>query len=236
MPNPDPSDTPIRQFSPAILTGLRSSGASLLGLSICSCVLFLAGCGSTDAVSSTPRSQDDLVETQNDPLLDVPDDFELEIKVLVGRKVTNQDVLERREVHMVLFPDGTLHAAAGSEVIPGARPGLARTLLRGQVADTWALLGRLDLRDVGDPPTSLVRAPGQAEIVHVVEVTANGERRRQVLRFVGPCGDSVSTTLVRSIGGLAWLTDAPQLGNDIIPLRYDFGPDPWERYRGTAEK
>ena len=236
MSNPDFSDPPIRQSSRSILTGLRSSGFNLPGLFICLGLLSLVGCGSTNAVSSNARSQAERVERNNDPLLDVPDDFELEIKVLVGKKVDDQDVLERREVHMVLFPDGTLHAAAGSEVIPGARPGLARTLLRGQVADTWALLGRLDLRDVGDSPTRPVRAPGQAEIVHVVEVTANGERRRQVLRFVGPCDDSVSTTLVRSIGGLAWLTDVPQVGNDIIPLRYDFGPDPWERYRGSAEK
>ena len=236
MSNPDPSDTLIRQFSLSSLTGPRSSGFSLPGLFIGLCFLCLAGCGSTDAVSSNARSQTVPVDRNNDPLLDVPDDFELEIKVLVGNKVADQDVLERREVHMVLFPDGTLHAAAGSEVIPGARPGLARTLLRGQVADTWALLGRLDLRDVGDSPTRPVRAPGQAEIVHVVDVTADGERRRHVLRFVGSCRDSVSTTLVRSIGGLAWLTDAPQIGNDIIPLRYDFGPDPWERYRGTAEK
>lgn len=236
MPSPDPSDNLIRQFSLSCLTGLRSSCASLPGLCLCLCSLSLGGCGSTDAVSSNARSQNAAVQRNNDPLLDVPDDFELEIKVLVGKKVMDQNVLERREVHMVLFPDGTLHAAAGSEVIPGARPGLARTLLRGQVADTWALLGRLDLRDVGDSPTRPVRAPGQAEIVHVVEVTANGERRRQVLRFVGPCADSASTTLVRSIGGLAWLTDAPQAGNDIVPLRYDFGPDPWERYRGTARQ
>ncbi len=165
----------------------------------------------------------------------VPDDFELEIKVLVGSKVVDQDLLERREVHMVLFPDGTLHAAAGSAVIPGARPGLARTLLRGQVADAWALLGRLDLRETGDSPAQPVRPPGQAEIVHVIEVTANGDRKRSVARFVGPSRDSVSTTLIRSIGGLAWLPDAPEAGNDIIPLRYDFGPDPWERYRGTLD-
>ena len=238
MPNPVLSDNRIRQTSSRRPSPIRGACSSLVLASIGICLSGVVGCASQNAVVSPSVSEPVLSKPGpdlSDPLAGVPDDFELEIKVFVGNKVSDQDLLERRDVHMVLFPDGTLHAAAGEQVIPGARPGLARTLLRGQVADAWALLGRLDLRDGGESPARPVRPAGRAEIVHIVELTANGERRRHVKRFVGSCQDSVTTTLVRSIGGLAWLTDAPPAGNDIIPLRYDFGPDPWERYRKSAQ-
>jgi hypothetical protein len=225
----------MNQPSPSGMSRIHVSRSALVRASICLWLIGAIGCASHDSVTPSAISPAGVMQQPIDPLVDVPDDFELEIKVLVGNKVPDQDVLERREVHMVLFPDGTLHAAAGKGVIPGARPGLARTLLRDQVADAWALMGRLDLRDGGESPTRAVRPPGQAEIVHVVELTANGERRRRVKRFVGPCKDSATTTLVRSIGGLAWLSDAPEAGNDIIPMRYDFGPDQWARYRKTSE-
>ena len=106
---------------------------------LCLSLLAVIGCHGGNAATSGGALTKAATNPTSDPLLDVPDDFELEIKVLVGGKVTDQDLLERRDVHIVLFPDGTLHAAAGNEVIPGARPGLARTLLRGQVADAWAL-------------------------------------------------------------------------------------------------
>ena len=235
MSQPLHSDIRMHPFSASSRALLQTRRFGVCALSLGLMLFGSIGCTGGSTVASDASLQSAVVARNSDPLLDVPDDFELEIKVLVGRKVTDQDVLERREVHIVLFPDGTLHAAAGIDVIPGARPGLARTLLRGQVADVWALLGRLDLREAGEPPTSPVRPPGLAEIVHVVEVTANGERLRSGTRFVGSSQDSVTTTLVRSIGGLAWLTDAPPSGNDIIPIRYDFGPDPWARYRSAAE-
>ena len=43
--------------------------------------------------------------------------------------------------------------------------------------------------------------------------------------------ESANTVLVRTLGALAWLRDAPLQDSTVEPLRYDFGPDPWARYR-----
>ena len=40
-----------------------------------------------------------------------------------------------------------------------------------------------------------------------------------------------AAALVRHLAGLAWATDLPQKRIRTIPRRYDFGPDPYARYR-----
>lgn len=208
------------RFLRTICAGIR---VSLAGLALLLLSPGIMGCASSARVNPAEGSVD--------PLVEVPTDFELEVRVMVGRRVTDQTRLERRPAHMVLLPDGSLHAAAGHFVVEGARPGLARTLYRDQVADTWALLERLDFVGAGSAPVGPVRPPGAAEVVHVVEITADGERRRMVKRFVGTVEPGATTTLVRSVGGLAWLRDAPPAESIAAPLRYYFGPDPWARYR-----
>ena len=191
-------------------------------------VVGIAGCASPPA-SNTAR-----ITPLADPLSEVPQDFEVEVLIMVGRKVEDRTVLQRRNVSMLLLPDGSLHAAAGDSVIPGTRPGLARTLYQDQVADLWALLGRLDLRSAGSHPIRPVRPPGAMEIVYVLEVTHNNQRRRVVDRLVKDESNQAMVALIRSMGGLAWLRDEAPAPNRIEPLRYDFGPDPWERYRATS--
>lgn len=188
----------------------------------------VAGC------ASPPPSGAARITPISDPLSEVPEDFELEILVMVGRKVPDRTVLQRRNVSMLLLPDGSLHAAAGEAVVPGTRPGLARTLFQGQVAEVWALIGRLDLRDAGAAPIRPVRPPGAMEIVYVVEITHDNQRRRIVERLVKDESNPAMVTLIRSMGGLAWLRDQAPPPNLIEPLRYDFGPDPWARYRATS--
>jgi hypothetical protein len=183
--------------------------------------------------ASAPPSNSVLITALPDPLFDVPEDFELEILVMVGRKVPDRDVLQRRNVSLLLLPDGSLHAAVGEFVVPGTRPGLARTLYQDQVADVWALLGRLDLRSVGTAPTQPIRPPGAMEIVYVLEVTYENQRRRLVDRLVKDESNEAMVSLIRSMGGLAWLRDEAPPPNLIEPMRYDFGPDPWARYRAT---
>ena len=190
--------------------------------------ILAAGCATTDPKDRTSSS--------SDPLANVPVDFQVDIQVLVGRRVEDTDRIERRAVHMVILPDGSLHAAQGDEVVPGSRPGLARVLYRGQVADVWDLLNQLSVIGHGEPPTGPVAAPGSTEIVYVVEYTSNNERRRIVKRVPSKeKREGAETVLVRSVGALAWLRDVPIADSTIAPLRYDFGPDPWERYRGAAD-
>ena len=186
--------------------------------------LLLVGC-------STPRSGS-AATGESDPLAGIPRDFQLDVRVLVGRNVDDRDRLERRASHIVLLPDGSLHAVVGSDVVPGSRPGLSRVLYRDQVADVWALLGRLGIIGEGEPVTGPVRVPGAKEIVYVVEYTMNNDRRRIVQRVLSPeARESANTVLVRTLGALAWLRDAPLQDSTVEPLRYDFGPDPWARYR-----
>ncbi|MEC9157885.1 MAG: hypothetical protein VX403_03850 [Planctomycetota bacterium] len=168
-----------------------------------------------------------------DPLTEVPPDFEVEIRVMVGDRVTDRTLLQRRRVSMLLLPDGSLHAATGRFVLPGLRPGLARTLYQEQVAEVWKLVESLGLLERGEIPERPVRPPGRKEIVRVVELTSDNVRRRVVERVVAADSDPAVTELIRTMGQLAWLRDAPPPANLIEPLRYDFGPDPWARYRAT---
>ena len=71
------------------------------------------------------------------------------------------------------------------------------------------------------------------EIVYVLEVTYENQRRRLVDRLVRDESNEAMVSLIRSMGGLAWLRDEAPAPNLIEPMRYDFGPDPWARYRAT---
>lgn len=190
---------------------------------------FSVGCSTT----GTPSSQS---VPGSDPLMGVPRDFQLDVRVLVGAKVEDRDRLERRQVHMIVLPDGALHAAVGDQVIPGSRPGLARVLYRDQVADLWVLLQQSSFIGSGDPVIGPVRQPGAKEIVYIVEYTMDNIRRRIVERQLsGDARGSATTVLVRSMGAMAWLRDRPIRDSTVMPIRYDFGPDPWARYRTVDE-
>lgn len=184
------------------------------------------GCASTDHNGAADAS--------TDPLASVPADFQLDVRVLVGSKIVDQERLERRPAHMVVLPDGSLHAAQGNQIVPGSRPGLARVLYRDQVADVWALLTRLAFVGAGEPPAGPVQPPEADEIVYVVEYTMNSKRRRVEKRVPADGSkEGAATVLVRSLGALAWLRDAPITDSTVAPLRYDYGPDPWARYRSV---
>ena len=154
-----------------------------------------------------------------DPLATVPRDFQLDVRVLVGDRVDDRDRLERRSVHIVLLPDGAMHAATGDQVKSGARPGLARVLFRGQVADVWGMLERLDFIGSGESITGPVRAPGASELVYVVEYTAGNQRRRIEQRMIdSEARENATTELVRTLGAMAWLRDRPIEANTIEPI------------------
>ena len=217
MSAPDPALT-LERSATALFSGSLHRVLVLIVLA-----LLLVGCASTDQASNT---------SDTDPLANVPQDFQVDVQVFVGRKVDDQDRLERRAAHIVMLPDGALHAAQGDEVILGARPGLARILYRDQMADVWVLMRHLDFIGEGEPPTGPIRPPGTNEIVYVIEYTMNNDRRRiQKRNPSDKTMDGASTMLIRSLGALAWLRDAPMTDSAVAPIRYDYGPDPWARYR-----
>ena len=211
----------FRGLAPWLLSLMMTLGLGLL--------LGSSGCSTTE--SSVPASAQG-----PDPLMGVPRDFQLDVQVLVGDKVEDRDRLERRALHMVVLPDGSLHAAVGDEVVPGARPGLARVLYRDQIADLWALMQQGSFIGSGDPVIGPVRKPGAKEIVYIVEYTMENTRLRIVQRQLSETArENATTMLVRSMGAMAWLRDRPIRDSTVMPIRYDFGPDPWARYRAVDE-
>ena len=61
----------------------------------------------------------------------------------------------------------------------------------------------------------------------MVLVTGDGHRWARTETLGGT--DGALDRLVERLAGLAWAADTPAAG--APPHRYDFGPDPYERYR-----
>lgn len=173
-----------------------------------------------------------------DPIGDVPDDFSIDLTVLV--QPTDEDALTVRAAHLkqsriVLLPDGSLHYGADPDRGADWLPGLTRRLSRQQIAHVWALLRQLGLTDVeqADPMVNFnlieVR-PG--DVAYLAALTAESERWA-FLRVSPISGepDAAMVMLVRTLAQLAWATDIEQVDDDTPARRYDFGPDPYVRYR-----
>ena len=189
--------------------------------------LLLAGCASNENVTvEVPAT--------------VPEDFTLDVLVLTGSDVPARGPVERRAGRFVVRADGSLHHGARD----GGLPPRVRTLDDRDMESLWMLSSELglltpELRDSplnpeieGDPPRG---------IRYVVTVV--GDSERWMRRYDRPelddelddeladeLADDEAERLVRTLAELAWLTDEPRVRRITIPRRYDFGPDPYERY------
>lgn len=172
-----------------------------------------------------------------DPLAGAPLDFTLTLGVLRGGGVDEaSEPKQATASRWVLFPDGSLcyEQARGARAAMDTLPPLARVLNRAQVAEVWSRVRQLGLagHDASDAAVNLklVRA-GDGEVVHVVDVRANGRRRTIVQRTAPQAAPPALAALADHLGELSW---ADQLGGQprqLPPKRYDFGPDPYARYR-----
>ena len=186
-------------------------------------LLPLAGC------SSPP-------EPVSDPLAVVPLDFSLEVVVLSGRGAEGRPEAHLRPGKWILFADGALHHGTEADRSLRGLPPVARILSRREMADVWVLARRLGLTN---PARALIpfnfdlveAPPGHA--VYLVCFTGDGDRwsYRQDIDLDRSSAERVLTPLVRHLAALAWATDLPQDRIRLIPRRYDFGPDPYARYR-----
>lgn len=166
----------------------------------------------------------------------VPADLSIEVTVARGDGLAPAQTLQTRTLDIILLADGSLHAATGEAAVAVGRPGRVRQLTRDQVAELWALLGRLDLHNAGEAPDGFVAPPAHAELLRVLSIQANGKRHRTIERLTDATPDPAATTqLIRWLGALAWLRDEPIVQRPQAPLRYDFGPDPWARYRPQSD-
>lgn len=195
-----------------------------------SLTIALGGCAATS--TSTAAS--------NDPLSPAPADFAVDVQVLADTVVDGAPV-HHRPARYVLFADGSLHSQIDPPRRVNWRPGLTRRLSREQVASVWSIMQQAGMTDPtsADDIDNLDLRPDPAnEIVYLVDVLADGRRWRYERRTpvaadaaTDVATDAVMTTLVRRLGQLAWASDLPEDAPRAVPLRYDFGPDPYARYR-----
>lgn len=171
----------------------------------------------------------------DDPLGRTPDDLSMELTILHGRGIDNVRAVDRRPGRFVVYPDGSLHhdeAVAERNVRP---PGFIRRLNREQQSDLWLLLRQLGFADPerGDPSQNLhLIQPQRSEIMHQLAIIVDDRRWVFVQRTGAEAEpDAAMRELVQRLAQLSWLPDVPSGEPMIIPPRYDFGPDPYARYR-----
>jgi hypothetical protein len=193
-------------------------------------VLAVGGCASTPAgeggAGAAARSL-------------VPTDFSLDVIVRPGPAPADPaDDTGRgrslRPAHYVLFCDGSLHWE-GDTVAPHRKlPPLTRVLDRREMAGVWSMLERLGYADpaAGEEPVNaaLVEVPPGETYVQSV-ITGNGDRwARADRRETGSEPDATTVELIEHLAGLAWASAWIDPA-DEEPLRNEYGPDPYARYR-----
>ncbi|MBM4114118.1 MAG: hypothetical protein FJ253_12240 [Phycisphaerae bacterium] len=186
-------------------------------------VLALARCAAPPA--NGPHALDELERP--------PADFTLDVAILTGSRVPVEAEAHRRPGHFILLADGSLLHDSGPTVTWDERPGRTRALYQQQVSDLWALARRLGFTSpsnadfIGNP--SLLE-PTRDETIYVIAFNAAGERWTFVRGFRGAQEpDPASLTLIRALCDLAWSQDLPR--ERFLPVRYDFGPDPYAGFR-----
>lgn len=201
--------------------------------------IMLAGC------SAPPRSAA-VDKSATDPIGAVPDDFSIDLTILTGSpRLIDPRVPPPppREVHhrpsrYIVLADGSLHYGADERRGADWRPGFARRLDRQQMSDLWLLLRQSGLAApaAGEPPrnNALIEAD-RDELVYLLTVKRGGERW-MVHREIPMDGDLEIplTTLIQRLAELAWVDPEREERPLIVPERYDFGPDPYARYRQTG--
>lgn len=193
-------------------------------VAIIAAMMFFGGC------AAKPR----VVE---DPLGSTPEDFSLDLTVLTGDDVDDYPQAHLRQSRFVLMPDGTLHFGVDVDRTLGANwlPDVVRTLNRQQVAEVWSLARHLGLTDAarGDERVNFNLVKVQPDqIVYLAAFTGDDEAWAFIRKSTPVQPDAALMSLTRLLAQLSWATDIEEEAVAIMPMRYNFGPDPYARYRG----
>lgn len=171
----------------------------------------------------------------SDPFAFVPMDLSIDVSILVGESVNDRPEAHLRPSRYVLLPDGSLRFSADNQHRPVRMPELARRLNRRQVADLWSLAQQIGFADPanGSPTTSLhTLQPESNEVVYVIMFTGMDRRWEFVRRSdATETPDPASVRFIRKFAQYAWAADFSREMTVILPQHYDFGPDPYARYR-----
>jgi hypothetical protein len=163
-----------------------------------------------------------------------PDDFRLNLAVWREKPlVTDDDRIGSEDPdavqpgRYVLLAGGALHWSPDGDPKRGLPP-RRRVLSMTDVAELWTLLREEGLADPqrGTPPESLrLIEPFSQELTAVAVIT--GLDRSWMFR--DSAAEPTMSRLARRMEELAWAR--PLQAADPLPRRFDFGPDPYERYR-----
>jgi hypothetical protein len=211
-------------------------------------VLLLVGC------SAPPQKNTDPVA--------VPQDLVIDATILVGDHL--QYEMEKqgedgwpahlRPWRAIVMPDGSLRSDSGASLGVDDRPGLTRVLYRDQVAVLWKSLEDLKFASPDSGRTGEFRGNpalitvGTGEVAQILTIQAHGDGWTIACRFTPHRQDNGSLVsngkapgenpsmraFLRRLLALAWATDLPPEHRFAAPERYDFGPDPWSRYRSPS--
>lgn len=170
-----------------------------------------------------------------DPLSGAPDDFTVDLTILRAEDAEPTVPVHLRPGRFVLFPDGSLHFGLDEDRGIGWLPLPRRALSRAQVAELWSDIQQLGFTEFArtDPLTNWNDLePPADQVVYLLALTGHGKRWgfQRTIDVDGP-GDSAISALTRRLAHLAWASDLPPPQSPVIPRRYDFGDDPYQRYR-----
>ena len=176
--------------------------------------------------------------SQDDPFSGVPDDFSVDMTILVN---PSGERAHERSSRLVVLADGALFFDATPGRGPNTKPGWVRGLDREEMARLWdaAIRNGLTNTSQSDPVADLRRArmPGKGGSVWLLAMTADG-KRWNYLRSYGPdaAPDTALRNFAREALALAWAPDTLEAKATIEPSRWDFGPDPWGTWNAAIEQ
>lgn len=200
--------------------------------------VLLAGLVLSTGCAAKPAARPPVVgvtTSQDDPLV-VPADFSVDLTVWARTPGTTGQppaATNTRPGRFILFCDGSLHWSGRVDHPEDEMPPLRRVLRRGDMAALWTLIRQLGMDDMTNS-TPLVNVhlvePPAGEVLYLAVLTGEGQRwaiQRQAAAADRP--DPAMASLVGRLTELAWGGAAE--GGPGAPRRYDFGPDPYARYR-----
>lgn len=177
-----------------------------------------------------PTAMDDTFEG-------APPDFSLDLAVLrtIRDDQSGQELVQSNRY--ALLADGLL--CHGSERGLASRstglPPVVRALSRNQIVAVWSLarqLGFTDPQPADQPVNFKLVPPPDDEVVYLADFNGSGRRWSFVRRIaLDQPSDPAMDQLVRRLAQLVWVDELADAPVKVMPKRYDFGPDPYARYR-----
>ncbi len=172
-----------------------------------------------------------------DPLGAAPTDFAIELTILTGMDTPPSSEAHLRQSRYVLFADGSLYQGDDPqrEHGPDWLPPLTRVLTRRQLAEIWSLSQQLGFTDPANAQLGAVNfklvAPPQDGVAYLAAFSGWGERWTFVRTGTLAEPDPAMVQLARDLAQRAWASDQLPAAISVAPKRYDFGPDPYARFR-----